>query len=56
MVLFLSIYYELDFNLDKNIYSNNIKKYVITTNVDLATGRILSNNDLLKNIIILENI
>ena len=45
---FLSIYYELDFNLDKNIYSNNIKKYVITTNIDLATGRILSNNDLLK--------
>jgi len=44
----LSIYYELDFNLDKNIYSNNIKKYVITTNVDLATGKILSNNDLLK--------
>ena len=44
----LSIYYELDFNLDKNIYSNNINKYVITTNIDLATGRILSNNDLLK--------
>lgn len=44
----LSIYYELDFNLDKNIYSNNIKKYVITTNIDLATGRIFSNNDLLK--------
>ena len=44
----LSIYYELDFNLDKNIYSNNIKKYVITTNIDLATGRILSNNDILK--------
>lgn len=44
----LSIYYELDFNLDKNIYGNNIKKYVITTNIDLATGRILSNNDLLK--------
>lgn len=44
----LSIYYELDFNLDKNIYSNNIKKYVITTNIDLATGRILSNKDLLK--------
>lgn len=44
----LSIYYELNFNLDKNIYSNNIKKYVITTNIDLATGRILSNNDLLK--------
>mgnify|MGYP001659130387 CR=1 FL=1 len=35
----LSIYYELDFNLDKNIYSNNIKKYVITTNVDLATRK-----------------
>lgn len=44
----LSIYYELDFNLDKNIYSNNIKKYVITTNINLATGKILSNNDLLK--------
>lgn len=44
----LSIYYELDFNLDKNIYSNNIKKYVITTNIDLTTGKILSNNDLLK--------
>ena len=29
-------------------YNDNIKKYVITTNIDLATGRILSNNDLLK--------
>ena len=44
----LSIYYELDFNLDKNIYSNNFKKYVITTNIYLSTGRILSNNYLLK--------
>ena len=38
----LSIYYELDFDLD-----NNIMKYVITTNIDLATGKVLTNDDFL---------
>lgn len=44
----LSIYYELDFELDNNIYSDNIKKYVITTNIDLGTEKVLSNDDLLQ--------
>ena len=38
----LSIYYELDFDLD-----NNIMNYVITTNIDLATGKVLTNDDFL---------
>ena len=38
----LSIYYELDFDLD-----NNLMKYVITTNIDLATGKVLTNDDFL---------
>ena len=43
----LSIFYELDFDLDKNIFDNNTMKYVITTNIDLGTNKVLSNNDLL---------
>lgn len=44
----LSIYYELDFNLDNSIFDDNIKKYVITTNIDLGTGKVLSDEDMLK--------
>lgn len=44
----LSIYYELDFVLDSNIFDNNIKKYFISINIDLNTNRVLSNDDLLS--------
>lgn len=44
----LSIYYELDFNLDSNIFDNNIKKYFVTTNVDLTTGNIVTNDNFLE--------
>lgn len=44
----LSIFYELDFILDENIFNSNIKKYIVTTNIDLATEKALSNDDLLK--------
>ena len=44
----LSIYYELDFNLDNSIFDDNIKKYVITTNIDLGTGKVLRDEDMLK--------
>lgn len=39
----LSVYYELDFMLD-----DDTKKYVITTNIDLGTEKVLSNDDLLQ--------
>lgn len=44
----LSIYYELDFNLDSNIFDNETMKYVITTNIDLAADKVLTNDDFLK--------
>lgn len=44
----LSIYYELDFMLDPNIFDNNIKKYFISINIDLNTNTVLSNDDLLN--------
>lgn len=44
----LSIFYKMDFILDKNVYSDNIKSYFITFNVDLRTNRVLSNDDLLS--------
>ena len=44
----LSVFYELDFFLDQNIFENNIKKYVITLNIDLANEEVLNNDYLLK--------
>ena len=44
----LSIYYKLDFILDKNVYYDNIKSYVVTFNVDLGTNKVLTNDDLLS--------
>lgn len=44
----LSIFYELDFTLDQNVYENNIKSYIITLNIDLGTNKILTNDDLLS--------
>ena len=44
----LSVFYELDFFLDDSIFENNVKKYVATINIDLATEEVLSNDFLLK--------
>lgn len=43
----LSIFYKLDFDLDENIFSNDIKSYMITYNIDLGTNKVLTNEDLL---------
>lgn len=43
----LSVFYQLNFNLDKKIYSDNIKSYSVTINIDLGTSKLLSNDDLL---------
>lgn len=44
----LSIYYELDFDLDSDIFNNDKMHYVITTNIDLLTEKVLSNDDFLN--------
>lgn len=44
----LSLFYKVDFNLDSNIFDDNIKSYVITTNIDLGTNKILTKDDLLS--------
>lgn len=42
----LSIFYRLDFNLDENIFEDNIKSYTIATNIDLGTNKVLTYDDL----------
>lgn len=44
----LSVFYRLDFELDEKAYSDNIKTYFITINIDLGTNKILDNSDLLS--------
>lgn len=44
----LSVFYEVDFTLDKNIFTDNIKSYIVTLNVDLGTNKILTKEDLLS--------
>ena len=44
----LSVYYEVDFLLDKDIYEDNEKKYITTIKIDLATNKVLSTEDLLS--------
>lgn len=44
----LSVYYEIEFVFDSTIYKDNVKNYIITTNIDLKTMKILSNDDLLN--------
>lgn len=44
----LSIFYRLDFNLDSNIFEDNIKSYIVTINIDLRTNKILTPDDLLS--------
>lgn len=43
----LSIYYEIDFVLDSNMFDNNIRSYFISFNYDLRTDKVLSSDDLL---------
>lgn len=44
----LSVLYELDFDLDSTLYEDSHKKYFITTNIDLATNKVLNNDELLS--------
>ncbi len=44
----LSIYYEIEFNFDENIYKDNVRNYIITFNIDLKTMKVLSTDDLLN--------
>lgn len=44
----LSVFYRVDFNLDDEVYTDNIKVYFITINIDLGTNKILNNSDLLS--------
>lgn len=44
----LSVFYQLDFNLDENIFDDNIKSYIVAINVDLGTNKILTKEDLLS--------
>ena len=44
----LSIFYRLEFHLDENIFEDNMKSYVVTTNIDLGTNKVLTNEDLLS--------
>lgn len=44
----LSVFYELDFVLDQNLFENNIKSYIITLNIDLGTKKVLTSDDLLS--------
>ena len=44
----LSVFYEISFSLDENYFDNNIRNYIVTTNIDLGTGKVLSNEDLLS--------
>lgn len=44
----LSILYKVDFNLDENVFNDNIKSYFIAINIDLGTNKVLSNDNLLS--------
>ena len=44
----LSVYYELEFIFDENIYSDNIRNYIVTYNIDLKTMKVLTVDDLLN--------
>ncbi len=44
----LSVFYQMNINLDENLFDDNEKSYIITTNIDLGTGRSLTTDDLLN--------
>lgn len=43
----LSIFYQMNIKLDENLFEDNKKSYIVTTNIDLATERELTTDDLL---------
>lgn len=44
----LSIFYEINFTLDEELFDDNIRSYVVTTNIDLGTEKLLTTTDLLS--------
>jgi len=44
----LSILYRVDFELDENVFNDNIKSYFITINIDLGTNKVLTKDDMLS--------
>lgn len=44
----LSVFYEIDFTLDEELFSDNIRSYITTINIDLGTEKVLSTDDLLS--------
>lgn len=44
----LSVYYEIEFIFDKDVYKDNIRNYIITYNIDLKTMKVLTIDDLLN--------
>lgn len=44
----LSVFYEVNFVLDENIFEDSNKSYIAVINIDLATEKALSNDDLLS--------
>lgn len=43
----LSIFYQMNIKLDENLFEDNEKSYIVTTNIDLAAERELTVDDLL---------
>lgn len=44
----LSIFYRIDFNLDESVFVDNYKSYLLALNIDLATNKVLTKDDLLS--------
>ena len=44
----LSVFYRVDFKLDETIFEDNNKVYMVTLNIDLATNKVLVNDNLLS--------
>ena len=44
----LSVYYEIEFFFDADLYDDNIRNYIITYNIDLKTNKVLTTDDLLN--------
>ena len=44
----LSVFYEVDFVLDENMFEDNNKSYITVINIDLATEKVLKSEDLLS--------
>ena len=44
----LSVYYEMNIALDEELFDDNVRRYIVTTNIDLGTDRVLTTEDLLN--------